>query len=207
MHAERAQGRAEEEGDDTTLVRRVLSGDEAAFEVLVRRYQRLVFHVAGGFFRSAADVEEVAQETFLRAFRGLAGFRQEGPLAPWLARIAATSSVDRLRRRRAGSEVGWDDLPEGERRAATAMASGGDVADSVAARDLAERALGRLRPLDRAMVVLVDGQGFTPAEAAGMLGSTALAARVRLHRARRALRQQALALLGGDQAGAGEVER
>jgi RNA polymerase sigma-70 factor (ECF subfamily) len=184
-----------ESDGDAALVRRTLSGDQAAFEVLVRRYERLVFRVVGGFFRNRADVEEVAQETFLRAFRALDAFRQEGRLAPWIARIATTASLDRLRRRRGRNEVSWDELPEGERQAVDVLAAGGTTADRVAARDLADRVLGRLRPRDRALVVMVDGQGFTPAEAARMVGSTALAARVRLHRARRALQREAETLL------------
>lgn len=184
-----------EEGDDAALVRRTLSGDHSAFEILVRRYERLVFWVVGSFLRRRADVEEVAQETFLRAFRGLAGFRREGRLAPWLGRIATTASLDRLRRQQDGTEVGWDDLTEAEWRAAAALASGGVPGENVAARELAERALGRLSPLDRALVLLVDGRGFAPAEAARMVGSTAVAVRVRLHRARRALRRQAELLL------------
>jgi RNA polymerase sigma-70 factor (ECF subfamily) len=192
------------EQDDAGLVRRALSGDDGAFEILVRRHERLVFRVVGGFFRSRADVEDAAQETFLRAFRALASFRGER-FAPWVARVAATASLDRLRRRRRRPEVGWDVLPEDERRAVDALAEGRNPEDRAAARDLAERALSRLKPADRALVLLVDGHGLTPGEAAGALGSTALAARVRLHRARRALRRMAAALLdqhpGGTEGG------
>lgn len=183
------------EDGDAALVRRTLSGDQSAFEVLVRRYERLVFRVAGSLLRRRADAEEVAQETFLRAFRGLGGFRQQGRLGPWLARIATTASLDRLRRRRHLAEVRWDDLSDTEWQVVGALAAGNAPGDDVLARDLAGRALDRLRPLDRALVLLVDGQGCAPAEAARILGSTAVAARVRLHRARRALRREAEALL------------
>ena len=181
--------------DDTDLVQQVLAGDETAFEDLVRRHQGLVFSIVGGFLRSPQEVEEVAQETFLRAFRGLSSFRLDGRLAPWIARIATTTTLDRLRRRHV-TELGWDDLSERERRAAEDLAAGETREDdAVAARDLAERALDRLKPKDRVLVVLVDGHGFAPVEAARMVGTTALAVRVRLHRARRALRHELETLL------------
>jgi RNA polymerase sigma-70 factor, ECF subfamily len=190
--------------DDIVLVRRTLSGDQGAFEVLVRRYERLVFWVVRSVLGGRGDVEDVAQEAFIRAFRGLAGFRQSGRMAPWIARIATTASLDRLRQQHRSAEVGWDDLSESQRRAAGAMAAAEEPGEAVEARDLAERALSRLRPLDRALVILVDGHGFAPAEAARMIGSTATAARVKLHRARRTVRRVAEALLEASGRIAGE---
>lgn len=190
--------------DDSELVRQAREGDREAFEVLVRRHQRLVFRIVGGFLRNPADVEEVAQEAFLRAFVGLPGFRPGAPFAPWVAQIATRASFDRLRRRRRGPEVGWEDLPPAERRAAQELAAGKGPEDRAAARDLAERALARLPPKDRQALILADGLGCTAAEAAGMMGCSALAARLRLHRARRALRRAAQALLAG--AGTPEAE-
>ena len=78
--------------DDGVLVQRTLAGDRGAFAALVRRHQGLVFRIAGGFLRNRADVEEVAQEVFLRAFQALPGFRTEAPFGPWVARIATRAS-------------------------------------------------------------------------------------------------------------------
>jgi Sigma-70 region 2 len=117
--------------DDTAPVQCTLAGDHAAFEALVHRYERLVFRVVGGFFRSRADVDEVAQETFVRAFRALSTFRATGRFKPWIARIALSASSDRLRYRRRRPEVGWDALPELERHAARRLAESRDPADEV----------------------------------------------------------------------------
>jgi len=188
--------------DDGELVRRSLAGDRGAFEVLVRRHQRLVFRIAGGFLRNRADVEEVAQEAFVRAYGALTGFRPGAPFGPWIARIATRASYDRLRRRRRGAEVGWEDLSPAERGAAEELAGGRDPEDAAAARDLAERALARLPAKDRQALILADAQGFTAGEVAQAMGCSALAVRLRLHRARRAMRRAAEALLAGPRAGA-----
>ena len=193
-------GRQGDDGpDDGALVERTLAGDRGAFEALVRRHQRLVFRVVGSFLRNRADVEEVAQEVFLRAFQALPGYRAGAPFAPWVARIATRASYDRLRRRRRASEVGWEDLPPAQQEAARRLAAGADAEDRAAARDLAERALAGLRPKDRQVLILADAQGFTAAEVAETLGCSSLAVRVRLHRARRAMARVAERLLAGEQ--------
>ncbi len=183
--------------EDGELVRRSLAGDRGAFEVLVRRYQRLVFRIVGGFLRNRADVEEVAQEVFVRAFVALPGFRLGAPLRPWLAQIATRASYDRLRRGRRSAEVSWEELGPGEQQAADQLAAGTDPAERAAARDLAERALACLSPKDRQALILAEVQGFTAAEVGQALGCSALAARLRLHRARRAMRRVAERLLAG----------
>lgn len=191
----------DDDAEDGALVQRTLAGDRGAFDALVRRHQRLVFRIVGGFLRNRADVEEVAQEAFLRAFRALQSFRAGAPFAPWIARIATRVSYDRLRRRRRASEVGWDDLPPAQRDAARHLASGANPEDRTATRDLAERALAGLRPKERQVLILADAQGFTPAEVAKVLGCSSLAVRVRLHRARRAMARVVQGLLAGEREG------
>lgn len=183
--------------DDGELVQRALGGDRDAFGVLVHRYQRLVFRIVGGFLANRADVEEVAQEALLRAFAGLSGFKAGSPFGPWIARIATHASYDRLRRRQRGPEVAWEDLSSDEQRAAQALAIGGDPADQTAARDVLERAVASLGPKDRQALILADAQGLTPGEVGAVLGCSPLAARIRLHRARRAMRRVVEKLVGG----------
>lgn len=183
--------------EDGALVERALGGDRDAFGVLVFRYQRLVFRIVGGFLANRADVEEVAQDAFLRAFMGLPGFRAGSPFGPWIARIATHASYDRLRRRQRGPEVAWEELSSDEQRATQAMAAGVDPVDRAAARDVLERALAPLRPKDRQALILADAQGLTAAEVGAVLGCSPLAARIRLHRARRAMRSVVEKLLRG----------
>ncbi len=180
----------EHEGpSDGILVKRALDGDQSAYGDLVRRYERLVFKIVGGFLRNPADVEEVSQEAFIRAFEGLSTFRQDAPFAPWIVRIATRVSYDRLRTQRRSQEIAWEELGPGEQRAVQELVSGGEAEDRAAARDLADRALACLSPKDRQVVMLTQVEGATTAEVAEMMGCSALAVRLRLHRGRRAMRQ------------------
>jgi len=182
---------------DWDLVQRSLQGDSQAFADLVRRYERLVFRIAGGFLRDRGEVEDVAQEAFLKAYEALSGFRAEAPFGPWIAQIATRTCYDRLRARQRRGEVAWDDLSLSEQSEARAFAAGRPADDTTAARDLAERALAALPPKDRQALILADAMGHTAAEVGQMMGCTALAVRLRLHRARRAMRQAAERLLDG----------
>jgi RNA polymerase sigma-70 factor, ECF subfamily len=89
---------------DAVLVQRFNSGDEAAFVEIVTRYRAKMFQIAMGLLRNRNDAEEIAQDTFIRAHRGLANFRGESSLAAWLYRIALNLSRNRYwyhyRRRR-----------------------------------------------------------------------------------------------------------
>ena len=183
--------------DDGALLERALGGDGEAFGDLTRRYQRLVFRIVGGFLRNPEDVKEVAQETFLRAFEGLQGFRPGSPFRPWIARIATRASYDRLRQRRRTGEVAWEDLSPAQQTAARELVAGAGPADRTAVRDLLERAMAFLPPKDRMVLVLADALGFSGAEVAQAIGCSSLAGRIRLHRARRAMRKVVEALLAG----------
>jgi RNA polymerase sigma-70 factor (ECF subfamily) len=191
-----APGQSDELKDDA-LVRRSLEGDQRAFGDLVRRYERLVFRIASGFLRDRRDVEDVAQEAFLRAFEALSSFRMGSRFAPWISQIATRLCYDRLRGRQRRREVAWEDLSLAEQSAARSLASGGAADDKAANRDLAERALATLSPKDRQALILVDALGNTAAEAGAAMGCTALAVRIRVHRARRAMRDAAERLLDG----------
>jgi RNA polymerase sigma-70 factor (ECF subfamily) len=185
------------ETQDWEMVQRSLEGDAEAFGVLVRRHERLVFRVAGGFLRNRAEVEDVAQEAFLKAFEALSGFRPGAPFGPWVAQIATRLCYDRLRGRRRRPEVAWDDLSCAEQSAVQAFSAGAAADDAAAARDLAERALAALAPKDRQALILVESMGYTAIEAGRMMGCTALAIRLRLHRARRAMRRVVERMLDG----------
>ncbi|MBP2672855.1 MAG: putative polymerase sigma-H factor (Sigma-30) [candidate division NC10 bacterium] len=182
---------------DWDLVQRCLQGDSMAFADLVRRYERLVFRIAGGFLRDRGEVEDVAQEAFLKAYEALSGFRAGAPFGPWIAQIATRTCYDRLRARQRRGEVAWDDLSLSEQSEARSFAAGRPADDTTAARDLAERALATLPPKDRQALMLADAMGHTAAEVGQMMGCTALAVRLRLHRARRAMRKAAERLLDG----------
>jgi RNA polymerase sigma-70 factor (ECF subfamily) len=97
--------------------------------------------------------------------------------------------------------VAWEDLTANEQAAARSLAAGASAAEASAARDLASRALETLPLKDRQTLVLADALGYSAAEAGRIMGCTPLAVRLRLHRARRAMRQAAERLLEGMEGG------
>src|SRR6266542_4335624 len=92
---------------DQSLVQRYIGGDESAFIEIIERYRTKIFTVTLGLLRNRADAEEITQDTFIRAHRGLAKFRGDSSLATWLYRIAINLSRNRywyfFRRRRQDS--------------------------------------------------------------------------------------------------------
>jgi RNA polymerase sigma-70 factor (ECF subfamily) len=92
--------------------------------------------------------------------------------------------------------VAWDEASLDQQSTVLAVSAERDAQQSVAARDLAERALALLPVKDRQILVLADGLGYSPSEVAELTGASAVAVRVRLHRARRAIRRLALELVG-----------
>src|SRR6202035_4743444 len=159
------------------LVRASLEGDQDAFGALVRGQQDRVFRMLGRFFRRPEEVEEVAQETFLRAWTKLGTYRAQAPFEHWLTRICLRCAYDRLRRRTVATEP----LPE-ERT----LAAGSADPD---ARLEVERLLATLPADDRFLLTLLEGEGWSVAEIAQRLGWTRVNVKVRAHRARRRLRR------------------
>ena len=95
-----ARRRVSPETDDRELVSASLSGNLRAYELLVRRYQKIVYNMLYQMVRSHEQAADLTQETFLRAFRGLSGFKKEAPFKPWLLRIATNACLNELRDRK-----------------------------------------------------------------------------------------------------------
>ena len=182
-----------EQPSDGDLVRRTLAGEERAFEVLVHRHGRLVFRIIRGIL-PGAEVEDIAQEVFVKAYRSLGQLRSGFSLGPWLARLSTTVCYDYLRGRQRRKEVTFTELSREQGEGLPAAI--GEVVDPRTvreqdrslSRDLAERLLSQLSPKDRAALLLRELEGFSMADLARALGCSELAARLRLFRARRALR-------------------
>ena len=96
---ERRQGMAEDQSSqrvDHELVQRVQQGDSAAFDLLVRKYQHRVIALIGRYVNDWSECQDVAQETFLRAYRALDGFRGDAQFYTWLHRIAVNTAKNHL---------------------------------------------------------------------------------------------------------------
>jgi len=171
--------------DDAALVAQAASGSEIAFRTLYRAYVRPVFWLAHGLVGSAADAEDVTQETFLVAWRKLPSLELVGDsLLPWLVTICRFQAANRIRRlqreRQHSAAVADETLP-----------STVDVEQQVIDGELAERILQEvagLSPLDRDIFRLCAAEGYGYQAAADELGITHGVVRNRLSRIRTRLR-------------------
>ena len=95
---------------DQDLILRVIRGDDEAFALLVRRYQGMVFNVAYRLTGNRGDAEDLAQDTFVRAYRAMATFDATRPLAPWLKRITTNACLNWLEMQKARPQTTASDL-------------------------------------------------------------------------------------------------
>jgi RNA polymerase sigma-70 factor (ECF subfamily) len=185
------------EQSDATLADAARDGDEQAFEELFVRHRRRVALIASRFFRQRQQIEEVVQESFTKAFFALGEFsnRRDASFAAWLARIAFNACYDELRRQRRRPESALSEVTEEdaalvrERLRADGFASAGDAESIAISRDLAAKLLARLSSEDRLVLVMLDAEGLSAAEIAGLLGWSVSKVKVRAHRARASLRR------------------
>ncbi len=192
-HSDASPAGGLEAQSDPALAAAAAAGDEGAFEALVERWQARVAGLARRFFRRAEDVEEIAQEVFLKMHRSIGEYRGEAPFEHWLLRVATNACRDRLRARRRRPEAVLSEVTDDARRWLDAALEGAaqEAAQVEAARVLAADLLDALPEKDRIVLVLLDLEGKSAAEVAGLTGSTRGAVKVRAMRARRALRRLA----------------
>lgn len=157
------------------LVAASREGDHGAFGELIRRHEHRVFRLAGRFFRGREDVEEVAQETFLAAWRRLGTYEARAPFEHWITRICLRSCYARL-----GAE-------RRRREPLSSVEPVAPVRDPNAAIDV-ERLLAQLSPADRFVLLLLEGEGWSVQEIAARIGWSTTNVKVRAFRARRRLR-------------------
>jgi RNA polymerase sigma-70 factor (ECF subfamily) len=181
--------------DDRELVRRAQREDKEAFEELVKRHQHRVFAVAGGILRKREDVEDIAQQVFVKAYFSLKRFDQRAAFSTWLYKITVNECWDLLRKKKVRPLVYEADLSEEQARQIEGSERKGadvpDVSERMAAREQVERLLEGLDERDRLMLMLKEVEGFSIEEVAEVLGLNANTVKVRLFRARRRIVSQA----------------
>ena len=161
--------RQQSDTDDDELMARTAAGEEAAFRLLVDRWERDVLAFLMHMTGSREDAEDLAQETFVRVFRQAGGYRPEGRFRSWLLRIAGNLARSRHRRRRL---LKW--LPfDGERHDAAAATPAADRGVESAQTSRAVReAIARLPERQRQALVLHRFQGLRYLEVAEVMGTS-----------------------------------
>jgi len=172
--------------DDAELVAAALRGDASAFEELVRRYQDAVFAVALSVTRSYADAEDVAQETFLRAYAKLGGLRGPGKFGPWVTQIARSRALDLVRERKRRQLL--VEAQEEVVRRKGEVVSRDEVATDV------EHLLEGLSDTVSETVLLYYIDGYSQKEVGELLKVPLGTVKRRLHDARKTLKQEALTM-------------
>lgn len=162
------------------LVRAAKAGSQEAFAGLVRLHQRRAYAVARAIVLSHEDAEDAVQDGFLHAYKALDRFIPDQSFGAWLNRIVSNAALDLVRRRKVREA---ESLPD------TVPLPFRDPAESGELRDRLERALTKLNPRQRAVIVLHDVEGFTHGEIGAALGIPEGTARSDLHHARAALRR------------------
>ncbi|MES9996822.1 sigma-70 family RNA polymerase sigma factor [Desulfovibrio aminophilus] len=159
-------------------------GDERAFAELMTRHKNGLIRLASRFSRNRAEVEDLVQESFVRAYRGLPGFRRESSFGHWLRRIAANVCLDHVRARKREACIPLDDLAvepcDEKQQAAELRRENAQYVDSL---------LARLSPRDRLVLTLLDLEEMSVAEVAAVTGLSGVNVRVRAFRARGRLRK------------------
>ena len=181
-------------GDDRELVRKAQQGDKEAFEVLVGKHQGRVFAVAGGILRNREDVEDIAQQVFLKAYFSLKRFDQRSAFSTWLYKITVNECWDLLRKKKVRPLVFESELSEEQAHAYQSTEekaeSAPDISEQLETRQQLERWLDCLEERDRAMLVMKEVQGFTVEEIADIMGINGNTVKVRLFRARQRIAEK-----------------
>ncbi|RPI24728.1 MAG: RNA polymerase sigma factor [Acidobacteria bacterium] len=190
---------------DAELVAATLDGDGNAFGDIVRRYQQFVFNAVYHYLGARGDVEDVAQEVFLKLYRSLDRFDRSRPLQAWIYRITANQCLDEARKSRHRRVKNFADLGEEEeeriRRYFDEDQHGASLTESEDDETLRllRKMMDGLPEKDRMAFVLREIEGLSYAEVSQALNTSVTAARIRISRVKKKLMVQLDKILGSRQ--------
>lgn len=176
---------------DEDLVRRAQQDDERAFGELVTRYESKVYSLAMKMLRNPEDAEDVLQETFLRAYRGIKSFKGNSTFSTWIYRITANSALMRLRKKQL-PQVSIEDSDERDAPISIADWAPGPVEQLLnqEMQRVMDEAIEALPPEFRQVFILRDVEEMSNADVAEILDLSVAAVKSRLHRARLKVRNR-----------------
>jgi RNA polymerase sigma-70 factor, ECF subfamily len=178
--------------DDEELVAKSIGGDADSFNELILRWERPIYALAYRTIGREEDARDVCQETFLRAFRALPGFRGQAKFSSWLYRIALNLCRDWIRRERRAPVVQPPEDVDLMELAAAAEPSE-SIEDLVARKDLSrivEHAMAMLPEEQRTAIVLKEYHGLTFQEIADLVGCPLSTVKTRLYQGLSVLRRE-----------------
>ena len=177
----------------TDTIRRVLAGETAAYKVIIEHYQNLAFTIAYRVVRNREDAQEIVQDAFVKTFRSLHLFRLEDSFSPWLYRIVYTTALTKTRKKRLATK----DLNENIGTDITNYAEN-NVWDEILQKGKEKYirlAMDQLSIEDDLILTLYYIQEQSTNEISRILSIDVSAVKVRLHRARKKLKDQLLLIL------------
>jgi RNA polymerase sigma-70 factor, ECF subfamily len=179
------------EPTDAELIAMVRGGDAAKFEVLIQRHSPRVFATARRYARREDEVEDIAQEAWLKAYQKLDTFRGDAPFEHWLMRLAVRTCYDFLRGHQRNRESTFSELSESETDWLERFRGSPDDADerANAARQLVGRLLDMLSPPARMVITLLEIEERSVKEIAELTGWSVPVVKVRAFRARAEMRR------------------
>lgn len=178
---------------DEELVAAVQGGDSSAFDELVRRWERKIRGAVYRVVGSEEEARDVTQEAFLKAFRGLAGFKSEARFSSWLYQIALNLSRDKLRRRKLRNHASLDAMEEDGHASPALVSRAPDAHAQFQRNDLARRVAAAVAALpddQREVIVLKEYQDLTFVEIAEVLALPVSTVKTRLYRGLTLLRER-----------------
>lgn len=188
-------GAAGEVSNDLELVHATKNGDLSAFEQLVERYDTRLLRIAQNVTHNREDAQDAVQESFLKAFQHLDGFREDSTFSTWLIRITVNQSLMKLRKQRSMREVSLDEGYQADenrlpREVADWAPSPEERYRSSELRGILITTLQELSPILRTVFVLRDMEELSIVQTAEILGLSQTAVKARLWRARLQLRER-----------------
>lgn len=185
---------------DSEIVQRVIGGDTASFELIMRRYNRRLYRIARSVLHNEADAEDVVQEAYVRAYEHLDRYQGTGAFSAWLAKITVNEALGRLRSAKDRNQLSFDNPEESEE--ANYMASLNSTLFSPemnAAREevrhLLETAIDALPDSYRMVFIMCGVEEMSVAETSDCLDVEPATVKTRYHRARKLLQQQLSSLV------------
>lgn len=181
--------------EDRTLISRCQAGDESAFENLVEKYQRELFHLVSWNVGHAAEAEDIVQDILTKVYFSLSKFDNDRPFYPWLRRVAINQCYDQLRRARRHKILKFTELSEQDMRIVEklmavpqAESAPSSPSNGEELRSLMQKILDRLPEKQRMAIVLRDFKQVPYEEMADIMRCSKQAVRLKVFRARARLR-------------------